>query len=124
MRLTQNTELVQWNLSFGTPLFKGHLHSGDTKFGPGKRICKLCICHLHWGDSSIQGKAGYLFWLPKSGFNLHSGNTLALKRRLTIKSVDKFKCAPVTMMTAFTTELFHSNRCSALVAIQQITSQR
>ena len=20
----------------GTPLFKGHLHSGDTKFGPGK----------------------------------------------------------------------------------------
>ena len=22
--------------SFGTPLFKGHCHSGDTKFGPGK----------------------------------------------------------------------------------------
>ena len=21
---------------FGRPLFKGHLHSGDTKFGPGK----------------------------------------------------------------------------------------
>ena len=27
---------LQWNLSSGTPLFKGHLHSGDTKFGPRK----------------------------------------------------------------------------------------
>ena len=28
---------IQWILSFGTPLFKGHLlHSGDTKFVPGK----------------------------------------------------------------------------------------
>ena len=28
--------LLQWNLSFGTPLFKGHLHSWDTKFGSGE----------------------------------------------------------------------------------------
>ena len=31
--------LIQWNLSFGTPLFKsfkGHLNSGDTKFDPEK----------------------------------------------------------------------------------------
>ena len=27
---------LQWNLSFGTPLFKGHLHSGETEFGPRK----------------------------------------------------------------------------------------
>lgn len=27
---------IQWNLSFGTPLFKGYLYSGDTKFGLGK----------------------------------------------------------------------------------------
>ena len=27
---------LQWNLSFGKPLFKGHLHSGDTKFGHRK----------------------------------------------------------------------------------------
>lgn len=26
------------NLSFGTPLFNGHLHSVDTKFGPGKTL--------------------------------------------------------------------------------------
>ena len=25
--------LVQWNLSFGTPLIKGHLHSGHTELG-------------------------------------------------------------------------------------------
>ena len=28
--------VVQWNFSFGTPLFKGHPHLGNTKFGPGK----------------------------------------------------------------------------------------
>ena len=28
-----------WNLSFGTPLFNGNLHSGDTKFGgPRKNV--------------------------------------------------------------------------------------
>ena len=27
---------LQWNLSFGAPLIKGQLYSGDTKFGPGK----------------------------------------------------------------------------------------
>ena len=26
------------NLSFGTPLFNGHLHSVDTKFGLGKTL--------------------------------------------------------------------------------------
>ena len=29
---------IQWNLSFGTPLFKGQLHWGDIKFGPGKML--------------------------------------------------------------------------------------
>ena len=27
---------LQWNFSFGTSLFERHLHSEDTKFGPGK----------------------------------------------------------------------------------------
>ena len=31
-RVTQN--YIQWHLSFGTPLFKGHLHLGDPKFDP------------------------------------------------------------------------------------------
>ena len=29
---------IQWNLSFGTPLFKWHLHLGDTTFGPRKML--------------------------------------------------------------------------------------
>ena len=28
----------QWNLSFRTPLIKGHLRSADTKFCPGKML--------------------------------------------------------------------------------------
>ena len=30
-RVTQN--YIQWNVSFGTLLFKGHPHLGDPKFG-------------------------------------------------------------------------------------------
>ena len=32
----QLNKLLQQNLCFETPLFKGHLHAGDTKFGPSK----------------------------------------------------------------------------------------
>ena len=28
--------VAQWNFSFGTPLFMGHPHLGNTNFGPGK----------------------------------------------------------------------------------------
>ena len=28
--------VAQWNFSFGTPLFKGHPHLGNTNFGPWK----------------------------------------------------------------------------------------
>ena len=31
-----NLLAAQWNFSFGTPLFKGHPHLGNTNFGPGK----------------------------------------------------------------------------------------
>ena len=31
---------ILWNISFGTPFFKGNFHSGNPKFGPGK-ICNL-----------------------------------------------------------------------------------
>ena len=38
-RFTQiQSNRVQCNLSFGVPLFKGHLHSGGTKFGAGKML--------------------------------------------------------------------------------------
>ena len=38
---------LQWNLSFETPLFKGHLHTGDAKFSPGKTfISSLYLSYL------------------------------------------------------------------------------
>ena len=41
------TSLIQ-----GTPLFRGHLHSGHTKFGPEKTL----TCYLYWRSTSIQRK--------------------------------------------------------------------
>ena len=37
---------IQWNLPSRTPVYKGHLHSGDTKFGPGKCLDNRCIFYL------------------------------------------------------------------------------
>ena len=39
----------QWNLSFRTPLIKGHLRSGDTKFCPGKMLT------IYVSNASIEG---------------------------------------------------------------------
>ena len=47
---------VQWTLFFETPLFKGHLHAGITKFGLGKMFTKslyllpLLKEHLYSGE--------------------------------------------------------------------------
>ena len=73
------------NLSFGKPLFKGHLHSGDTKF----------VLILFVSVTSVEGRpqfsgTGHYFWIPKPGFNRHSGDTLVLKTWLTTKKADKF----------------------------------
>ena len=83
---------LQWNLSFGTPLFKGHLHSGDAKFGPGKTFTPSLYLLL----SSIEGiplfrEKGHFFQGPVPGINLHSEETLiALKPWLTMKRVDEY----------------------------------
>ena len=45
--------IIQMNLSFGTPLSKGHFHSGDTKFGPDKYSHNLFIDYPCWNDTSI-----------------------------------------------------------------------
>ena len=40
--------LLHWDLSFATLLFKGHLHSEDIKFVPGKMFTQFsCICYLY-----------------------------------------------------------------------------
>ena len=44
--------------------------------------------------SSVEGTPLFgkrTFWVPKPGFNLHSEDILAVKKLLTIKSIDKFK---------------------------------
>ena len=43
--------VIRWNLSFGTPLFIGHLHSGYTKFGPGKKKVHITFVSV----TSIEG---------------------------------------------------------------------
>lgn len=51
-----------WNLSFGTPLFKGHLHSGDKNFGPwmltflSLHLLPLLKGHLPGG--ALKGRLG------------------------------------------------------------------
>ena len=45
------------------PLFKGHLHSGDTKFGPEKCSHNLCFCYLYWRDRTpLFREKGHFFW--------------------------------------------------------------
>ena len=40
--------MIQWNLFFGTPLFKGHLHNHRTQnVVPEKRSHHLCIYYLY-----------------------------------------------------------------------------
>ena len=74
-----------------SPLFKGHLHSGDIVF-----------------VTSIEGtplftRKEQVFWVLKAGFNFHSGDALALKKWLTTKIVVKFYYLLVKMATAFKT---------------------
>ena len=55
------------------------------------------------GTPALLRGRGHLFWVSKRWFNLHSADTLAIKKRLTTKFVDKFKFSLVTIATAFKT---------------------
>ena len=77
-----------------------HLHSEDTTFVQGKCSQNLCTCYLYWRDTSIWCK-GHFLWVSKPPFNLPSGNTLVLKKRLTTKRVDKFHSSLVKMASEF-----------------------
>ena len=64
------------------PLLKGHLYSGDRKFGSTKKYVNVILVSV----TSIEGtplfrRKGHFFWVPKFGLNiLLSGDTLALKK--------------------------------------------
>lgn len=44
---------IQWNFSFGTPLFQGHLHSRNT-FWSGKDVTHN-LCYLYWSLDTFSG---------------------------------------------------------------------
>ena len=64
---------IQWNFSFGTDLYPR-----DTK---NVHIIFVFVISFE-GTPLFRGK-GYFFKVPTPRFNLHSGDTLALKKLLT-----------------------------------------
>ena len=90
--------------SFGTPLFKGHVHlSGDMKFGPGLQKCFICYLYLlpHSGERDT------FFESRNLGLtSIQRTQLIAVKKWLTTKIVNiKFKCSLVAMVTAFKTRI-------------------
>ena len=90
--------------SFGTPLFKGHVHlSGDMKFGPGLQKCFIFYLYLlpHSGERDT------FFESRNLGLtSIQRTQLIAVKKWLTTKIVNiKFKCSLVTMVTAFKTRI-------------------
>ena len=102
---------IQWNFSFGTPLFKGHLLSGHTNVDPGK------MWHIIFVTSI---EAWTLFLGPETQTPFREA--LVLKKHHKFADKFKIKCALVTMAT--THELSNWNWYTALVGIQHTTSQR
>ena len=66
--------LLQWNLFLGLLLFKGHLHSGDTKFGPPKEVQDNNNYYSLYFVTPVEGpkRKETIFLVPKPQFNLHS----------------------------------------------------
>ena len=97
---------VQWTLSFVTPSF-----SRDTSFQATQNLVAENFLRNLWifyfYQCSTEGtplfREGHFSLDPKPGFDLQSGDTLAVKKWLITKIVDKFKCLLVTMVTAFKT---------------------
>ena len=97
---------VQWTLSFVTPSF-----SRDTSFQATQNLVAEKFLRNLWifyfYQCSTEGRPlfreGHFSLDPKPGFDLQPGDTLAVKKWLITKIVDKFKCLLVTMVTAFKT---------------------
>ena len=97
---------VQWTLSFVTPSF-----SRDTSFQATQNLVAETFLRNLWifyfYQRSTEGtplfREGHFSLVPKPGFDLQSGDTLAVKKWLITNIVDKVKCLLVTMVTAFKT---------------------
>ena len=84
------------------PLLMGHLHSVDTKFGPGKnfQIIFESVTAIE-GTPLFRGKE-HIFWVPKPGLTSIQG-TLSTQKMTDHKEirVDNFKSTLITIMEAF-----------------------
>ena len=59
----------------------------------------LCICYIPLLKGHLySGVRDTFCGFQKPRFNLHSGDNLALKKRLATKVIDKFKCIVVTKL--------------------------
>ena len=106
------------NLSFGIPLFKRQ----GLWSGPGKNTHIIYVFITSFEGTPLFRGKGHFFGVPKPVFNLHSGDTLAIKKWLITKKNWYFKCK---LMELSQTEISDLNWCTALVWIQHIImSQR
>ena len=82
-----------------TPLLRGH----NILSRKNVHIIIVFATSIEGTPLFTRGK-GHFFWIPKTGFNLHLGETLPIKKWLTTKIIDKlFKPTLVTTVTAFKT---------------------
>ena len=65
---------LQWNFFFGTPLFKRH------KIWSRKSVHKVFVFVTSFEEAPLFRGKGRFFWAPTPRFNLHSGDTLAIKK--------------------------------------------
>ena len=72
-------------VSFRTFLFKRHFHSGDTKYGRRKMFTCIFVFVTSIEGTPLFTRNGHFLWVPRPGFNLHSEDTLAIKKWLTTK---------------------------------------
>ena len=89
-------ETLLWDTSIkGTPPFSGHKIWSRKYF----HIIFVFVTSFE-GIPLIRGDQ-HFFWLPKPGFNLHWGDTLAIKKWLTTKIDDRFKCSLISQWRQF-----------------------
>ena len=98
---SDTVESLLWDTSNqGTPPSRGH------KIWSWKNV------HIIFVIVTFLRK-GHYFWVLKPGFNIHSRDTLALKRWLTKRRFDKLKCR----LVGHTDDRSHLNRCTAVLGI-------
>ena len=92
------------------PLLRDTFIQGTLLFRAQKILSRKNVHIIFVFATSMEGTLlftrgkGHFFWIPKPGVNLHLGETLAIKKWLTTKIIDKlFKRTLVTVVTAFKT---------------------